>query len=372
MDASQIARRFPLIARPRPACPPLAERVREISDLARSAEHEGKLSLAAAAQNKAALIASDCGMPDLARTLCWRHAEVYLCAQSLSAQEARYALEPVVNIARLLIRDGDANGAYRLLDALVQAARTRGRAEVDGHTICFKDLITTDEEHQQLHQWLWTILLGDGTRALVAAGAWNRARSQARRHRGVGHRLLDGRQVEVLGRCLAGDPDGAYAFLGESVPAEPWEHSVASCLAALCRHLSGINDETITAAMVRNYLNLDTTAELDLFRTRLGLTALDLTEPDPALATAVMTRLLPEAASCRNGYVAREVLAHPSCRERLEPPAERILYAAVYSAGLDQGHMPTPLERELLQAAESGATTTAHFLAHKRPATGST
>nr|WTB08267.1 hypothetical protein OG546_31030 [Streptomyces antimycoticus] len=372
MDASQIAQRFPLVARPRPACPPLAERVREISELARSAEREGKLILAAAAQNKAALIASDCGMPDLARTLCWRHAEVYLCAQPLSAQEARYALEPVVNIARLLIRDGDGNGAYGLLDGLVQAARARGGAEVDGHTMSFKDLTTTEEEHHQLYQWLWTVLLGDGTRALVAAGAWDRARSHARRHRGVGQRLLDGRQVEVLGRCLAGDPAGAYAFLRESVPAEPWEHAVASCLAAFCRHLSGLDDETITATMVNSYLSLDTTADLDLFRTRLGLTALDLTEPDSALATAVATRLLREAVSCGNGYVAREVLAHPSCRERLEPSAEGILNAAVYSAGLDQGHIPTPLERELVQAAKSGATTTEHLLARKRPARGNT
>ncbi|MGW7688777.1 TetR/AcrR family transcriptional regulator [Streptomyces asiaticus] len=183
-------------SRPTPHHP----RVKEISELARSAEREGKLSLAAAAQNKAALIACDCGMPDLAHTLCWRHAEVYLCAQPLSAQEARHALEPVVNIARLLIRDGDGNGAYHLLDGLVQAARARGRAEVDGHTISFNDLTATDEEHHQLYQWLWTVLLGDGTRALVAAEAWDRARSHARRHRGAGQRLLDGRQVEVLGR----------------------------------------------------------------------------------------------------------------------------------------------------------------------------
>lgn len=122
--------------------------------------------------------------------------------------------------------------------------------------------------------------------------------------------------------------------------------------------------------MVKSYRNLDTTAGLDLFRARIGLTALDLTEPDPALATAITSRLLPEAASCRNGYVAREVLTHPSCRERLEPPAEKILDAAVSSSGLGLGHMPTPLVRDLLQAAESGATTTERLIAREQP-TGS-
>lgn len=81
MDVSQIVKRFPLVARPRPACPPLAERVREITDLAAAAERDGNVTSATVALNKAALIASDCGMPDLARALCWRHAEAVLRAQ---------------------------------------------------------------------------------------------------------------------------------------------------------------------------------------------------------------------------------------------------------------------------------------------------
>jgi hypothetical protein len=36
MKFGQIARRFPLVARPRPACPPLPERIREIGDLAQA------------------------------------------------------------------------------------------------------------------------------------------------------------------------------------------------------------------------------------------------------------------------------------------------------------------------------------------------
>lgn len=73
MHANPVTRRFPLVARPRPACPPLNERVKEVGDLATAAaEQTGTtgLSLAATAHNKAALIASDCGLADRARSLC--------------------------------------------------------------------------------------------------------------------------------------------------------------------------------------------------------------------------------------------------------------------------------------------------------------
>ncbi|WP_461013637.1 hypothetical protein [Streptomyces daliensis] len=340
--------------------------------MARSAERTAKLSLAALAQNKAALIASDCGVPDLARTLCWRHAEVFLGAQPLSAQEARYALEPVVNLARLLVRDGDGSSAYRVLEDLVHAAKSGGRAEVDGHTVRFENLTATQEDHHQLHRWLWTVLLADGIRALVTAGEWERARAQARQHRGIGTRLLDGRQVEIVGRCLAGDPADAHALLNSSVTAEPWERPVASCLAILCQHQAGKVEQTTLATMVQDYLSLDTPAELDLFRTRVGLAALDLSELDPAHTSAITDRLLTEAAGGRNGYTAREVLAHPTCRERLEPATQRALRTALSSSGLGQGHIPTYLEQDLLHAAEHSATTAQHLLAHRQTADHST
>jgi len=358
MDIGQIARRFPLVARPRPTCPPLTERVDEVDELARSAEQDGKLNLAAVAQNKAALIASDCGMPDLARSLCWRHTEIYLRAQPLSAQEARYALEPVVNIARLLIRDGDGHGAYRLLAELTQAAKAGGEVHLDGRSIRLTDLMASPEDRRQLYRWLWTILLGDGTRALVTVGEWEQARNNARQHRGVGNRLLDGRQIETLARCLGGNPEDARAFLDASDPTEPWERSVAPCLAALCQHRAGGDVYTTTATMVEGYLDLDTAAELVVFRTRLGLSALDLAEPQPAHATAITGRLLWESVRCDNGYVAREVLAHPICRERMGPSEVEILRKAVRSAGLDRGDLPTSLERKLIQAVDRSVRTT--------------
>lgn len=353
MDVGQIAQRFPLVARPRPACPPLADRVSEISNLARTAGREDELNSATAALNKAALIASDCGMPDLARTLCWRHAEVFLRALPLGAQEARYALEPLVNLARLRIRDGDGDGAYQLLDSLNRAVKSKADAVVGGHVLPFAHLTQSESDHQQVCQWLWTVLLGDGTRALVAAGQWDRAREHSEQHRGVGRRLFDGRQVEVLVRCLGGRPGKAQEYLNQSTLVEDWEHAVAVCLAALCLTAADEDPADHVETMVRRYLALDTPPELALFHTRVGLTVLDLS---PHARQAEASRhLIREATAAGDGYVARDVLAHPACRKEMSLGEHRVLSAAVDSAGLDKGDIPAPLKRVLQDATSASA-----------------
>lgn len=358
MDASQIAKRFPLVARPRPACPPLAERVREITDLAAAAERDGNVTSATVALNKAALIASDCGMPDLARALCWRHAEVFLRAQPLGAQEARYALEPLVNLARLRIRDGDGPGAYQLLDSLNRAVRSQTEAVIDGRTTSFQNLTKSAADHQQVCQWLWAVLLGEGTRALVAAGQWDRARAHTEQHRGVGQRLLDGRQVEVLARCLGGQPLEALEFLNKTTLADGWEHPVAACLAVLCLTAAGRRPVGPVQKMVKHYLELDAAPELAVFRSRVGLAVLDLSPH--ARQAEVLLRLTHEATTSGDGYVARDLLAHPVCRQEMSHDERRSLSAAVASAGLGQGHIPALLGRDLLEAVTASANVTEH------------
>lgn len=358
MDASRIAKRFPLVARPRPACPPLAERVREITDLAAAAERDGNVTSATVALNKAALIASDCGMPDLARALCWRHAEVFLRAQPLGAQEARYALEPLVNLARLRIRDGDGPGAYQLLDSLNQAVRSQTEAVIDGRTTSFQNLTKSAADHQQVCQWLWAVLLGEGTRALVAAGQWDRARAHTEQHRGVGQRLLDGRQVEVLARCLGGQPLEALEFLNKTTLAERWEHPVAACLAVLCLTAAGRRPVGPVQKMVKHYLELDAAPELAVFRSRVGLAVLDLSPH--ARQAEVLLRLTHEATTSGDGYVARDLLAHPVCRQEMSHDERRSLSAAVASAGLAQGHIPALLGRTLLDAVTASTNVTEH------------
>ncbi|MFF2213407.1 hypothetical protein [Streptomyces antibioticus] len=353
MDVSRIAQRFPLVARPRPACPPLAERVREITDLAAAAEHDGDVTPAAVALNKAALVASDCGMPDLARALCWRHAEVLLRAQPLSAQEARYALEPLVNLARLLIRDGNGPDAYELLDSLNRAVRSKTEAVIDSRAMSFQAFTKSATDHRTVCQWLWTVLLGDGTRALISSGQWDRARAHSEHHRGVGQRLFDGRQVEVLFRCLGGQPKGALEFLNETTLVDDWEHCVAAALAVLCHRAADEHPVGPIDKMVQRYVALPTDPELAVFRSRVGLTLLDLS-PQTGQAEA-LRRLTHEATTHADGYVARDVLAHPVCREELSQDERRTLSAAVAAAGLGQGHIPEPLAQALRAAASASA-----------------
>lgn len=63
-------------------------------------------------------------MPALARNICWRQAEIFLAFRSFNEATAKLALQPLINLGRLLIRDGDSTAAYRLLDALFEAVRS--------------------------------------------------------------------------------------------------------------------------------------------------------------------------------------------------------------------------------------------------------
>ncbi|MEU2725703.1 hypothetical protein [Streptomyces smyrnaeus] len=366
MDIGRIAQRFPLVARPRPACPPLTERIREISTLAEAAHHDGGLSSAATALNRAALIASDCGLPDLARNLCWRHVDIYLSAKPLSGTEARFALEPLVNLARLHIRAGDGDGAYQLLSALYDAVRRQAETTIDGRALLFQDLTEAPKDRRSVCQWLWTVLIGDGTRALVSAQRWDRAREHIALHKGVGHRLLDGRQVEIVSRCLNGDLARARHVLDDSTLSEAWETPVASCLALLCRAVEAAPTQRVTTKATADYLALEATPELAVFRARLGLTVLALS---PHRRPEVARRLVHDATLCPDGYVAREILGNTACAWEMTSQERGELIDAVTSGGLDQGSMPSCLEEALLDGVETSASAVAAHLmaARTRP-----
>ncbi len=368
----QVAQRFPLVARPRPACPPLGERVREVTGLAQAAARQDgdSLALAAIAHNKAALIASDCGLPDLARSLCWQQYDVYLRARPLPAQAAQYALEPLVNLARLLIRGGGGKDACQLLDTLYHAVRSRADAVINGRQVSFQDLTSPDEDHRTLCRWLWAVLLADGTRALASAGRWDQALAHAGQWGGIGQRLLDGRQVTVLARCLAGDPAAALALLEESTLSEPWEQPVAACLTVLCLKIGARPADDAIAAMTEHYLGLEPAPGLVVFRTRLGLTVIDLAGGGQPSAAQAVARLVGEAVAAGDGYAARDVLAHDGCRARLTGTEERALSAAVQYSGLGHAAIPARLMADLLAAVKMSEVTTARNLATPLPAHG--
>jgi hypothetical protein len=51
-------------------------------------------------------------------------------------------------------------------------------------------------------------------------------------HRGIGNRLLDGRQIMIMSLMEQGLTQQATAVLESSVPTEPWENTVAAILAS--------------------------------------------------------------------------------------------------------------------------------------------
>jgi hypothetical protein len=352
-----IARRFPLVARPRPACTPLEARVGELCTLAHSAEQENNQAAASAVFNQGALLASDVGLPDLARSWCHRHAEVYLQACPLGSW-ARYALEPLVNLARLHIRDGNGAAALQLLDTLYEAVCSRIDTVIDGLPVPAATLTSTDYEHRELRQWLWTVLLADGARALTSTGGWNDALTHLQQHNGVGQRMLDGRQVAVIALVTSGDLDGASALLSDTVPGDHRENAVTSCLTALCHRSPVEGAHQQVDAMLHHFRRLEPTSRLAIFHTRLALTIIDTAGVEHPGGREVADALIRQAIDdFRDGYVARELLAHQGCAGLLTHRQEHDLSETLDACGLGSRAMPRALQADLSAALDTSEAT---------------
>ncbi|GLY82000.1 IS630 family transposase [Actinoallomurus iriomotensis] len=173
-----IAERIPLVCRNKPPGLPLQARIAELTALTvepPGADHHQRVARASGALNFAALIASDTGLPDLAGDLCWRQHKIFTEAGALTQDIAVMALMPLVNIARLLIREGDGNAAYELLQQLYRAAQQRSATIIRDHEIDLAPLIQNHHDHRKICTELWVALLIDGARALAREGRWTEA-----------------------------------------------------------------------------------------------------------------------------------------------------------------------------------------------------
>jgi len=233
---------------------------------------------AAGVLNKAALVASDCGVPALARDLCRRQYELVAQLAPLPGWAVRLALQPVLNVPRQLIRDGHGGDAHAVLLALHQAALSRAAAVIDGMRIDFGALSSTADGHKEACTLTWTALLADGTRALAQAGRWRGAAEHAAAYRGTGTRLLDGRQAAILALLADGQPSEAAQMVEQSTVAEPWEHAVQAVFAVLCQRAARQNPVPGTATMLGTAWTLVQARDpaTAVTRTRIGLTALAL------------------------------------------------------------------------------------------------
>lgn len=359
MHADAIARRFPLVARAKPAGRALSARVWSLRLDQRErdrGEHYTRVARASEVFNVAALIASDCGMPRLARDLCWRQYDIFDSARPLPGPIAKLALQPVLNIPRQMIRDGDGQAAYAALSELLRAARTRSTAPVAGRNIDLADGTSTPEDHKAVCTMVWAAILADGTRALVQAGRWTEAAQAMATQRGVGSRLLDGRQVTVMSLLHRGHRDQAIAMVDQSTLAEPWESAVAAILRAYCRGPDGDTARDSLDAVLPQALALVKQDEPStaVFRTRVGITALDLAEPYRQPGQRLLRDAIVHQAAT-DAYAAREALSSTALRASITAEDERRLTDVVELSGLGRGFMPAELLDELMasvQAAE--------------------
>ncbi|WP_405862066.1 hypothetical protein OG407_27550 [Streptomyces sp. NBC_01515] len=359
-----IAQRFPLVARFRPACPPLPQRVRALTDLADTAVKKTDQGLASAVYNQAALIASDLGLPDLAREMCHQHAAAYLHACPLPGMSAIRGLEPVVNLARLQIRAGHGDdGRQRLLD-LYAAVGAGAGAEFEGVTVP-ADLTATAESRQEVRAWLWRVLLADGTRTLTAAGRWAEALTHIEAHRGVGKRMLDGRQVAVLAALVEGDTAQASALLAATMPGDSWEQAVTTSLSVLCRRDAGQPFDGHLADLVTTYFERKSAPGMTVFDTRLGLTILDaIGSAEAPAAHRIVDDLHRRTTDAQDGYAARENLARPLLTAIATARQVQDYHALVRACALGAGTIPEELQGKLTAALRASDRVIRRSLGH--------
>ncbi|MER5913845.1 hypothetical protein ABT124_26025 [Streptomyces sp. NPDC001982] len=345
-----IAQRFPLVARFRPACLPLPARVRALVDLADTAAAKADQGLASAVYNQAALIASDLGLPDLARKMCHQHAAAYLHACPLPSMSAIRGLEPVVNLARLQIRAGHVDdGRQRLLD-LYEAVEAGATTQFEG-VVVPADITAMAEDRQEVRAWLWRVLLADGTRTLTTTGRWAEALAHIEAYRGVGKRMLDGRQVAVLAALVTGDTARAAVLLSDTTPGDPWEQAVTGCLTVLHRHDAGQPLDGHLTDLVATYLERRAEPGMTVFDIRLGLTILEaIGSTDSPAAHRIVEDLHRRTTNAEDGCAARETLAHSLFTAIATGQQVQDCRALVRACALRAGTIPDELQAEMTTA----------------------
>jgi thiopeptide-type bacteriocin biosynthesis protein len=372
-DLDQLAKRFPLVPRPRPACPALKLRIDQVRQLASSqdepAGREQRIEQACTALNLAALIASDCGLPALAAELCERQLAVFQTADPVTGRVGIAGLQPLVNLARLDIRAGHPDRAYQALIQIAEAARHGGAVEVRGRSFTLPVGITADV----VNPWLREVLLHDGTRALAAAGHWDQAAEHAARYDDHPGRLHSARQARIIARMTGGHGEAAVALIDESIRTDPWEHAVAACLRAWAHLATGcpIPSTTVPALALARLAIQPASPDTTLSRTRLGLTAAELaTAIDPAQGHLLIP-VADDALQAGDGHAAREILSHPATMNQLPQVQHQQLRGITAAAGLGTGSVPEPLRSELLagaSAAEAGLRAALQTSADRPPA----
>ncbi|MFE0150166.1 hypothetical protein ACFWY5_23655 [Nonomuraea sp. NPDC059007] len=371
-----IAARIPLVCRTKLPGKPLAERIADLTALtveSAGADHHDLVARACGVLNISALIASDAALPGLAADLCWRQHQVFAEAGSLPRDIAVMSLMPLINLARLLIREGDGQAAYELLDRLYRAAQQRGATVIHDHDVDLSPLTHTHGDHNAVCTELWVALLIDGARALSQQGRWSEAAAAMATHRGIGNRLLDGRQLKIMALLAQDRPDEAIALIDSTLPAEPWEATVAALLRIAIRPGTTPTPQDEVEHVLTQTYGLVTAQEptTAAFRARLALTALDVAAGRCQRSGARLAAAVIDVAAT-DAYAARDVRAHPAMRSRMTGQQHQDLAAVIAAAALGTGSIPDVHLNALNEAVEHAEERLRNLLtapAHPRPTT---
>ncbi|MFB7618890.1 hypothetical protein [Kitasatospora sp. NPDC056181] len=337
--------RFPLVPRKRALARPLGHRVERLTELAKAAEVNNDLVAASGVHNLTALLAADRGLPELARTLCFSHADLYLARRPLAAEHARLALEPLVNLANLAIRQGDGSAALYVLDELARSVASGSDAVVGGQTVTLANLTVPGPAKGDVSEWLDNIRVYDGARALVRDGRWVDAYLHFKQAGGGGRRMFDGRQVGVIALTVQGHADLALKVLAEAPAEDPWEAVVASSLTVACLLLTGRPCAEQAEEMINVHRGLKSHDDMLIFDLRLALTVSDLAAAAgrPGEADRIFAGAARKTLAEPEGYSARDLLAH-SRSENLTRAEREQLAASAAAAGLGALHLSTEQE----------------------------
>lgn len=367
-----IATRFPLVSRAKPVCRPMAARIAELGDAAVRAEQaqapiQQRLVAASEVYNKSALIASDCHLPELARDMCWQQWDAFATAvggHGQSAELLKLSLQPLLNLARQLIRDRQGQEAYEILMQLFVSANNKLPTKLNGRYIPLDMANATDQERLAIRRHLWAALLADGSRALISEHRWSEALELAQKFHGVGHRLLDGRQVLIITTLLDSGPEHALELLDATQTTTPWESAVATTLRAFALDQVGMSDSAVADLLVEKCLRTIATADPSTgsFAARLAATAADLlADTHPPQSAAVASALSRFACASVDAYVAREALTSSAVLRTLTPNVRESLTTLTKASCLGTGAIPKRENEELHHHVQRAAIVINHL-----------
>ncbi|MGW0711235.1 hypothetical protein ACWD4G_35650 [Streptomyces sp. NPDC002643] len=368
----QFSRRFPLVSRSHLVYPSFAARIDEVRSCGEKSAQDGpfsdRINLACATWNLSALIASDCGLTDLATDLCLRQLRLFQAAWPVTGDTAIASLQPIVNLVRLTARTGAPQAAFQQLMNVHRATHDGGSVTVHGQAIDLTGF-TTDAALDHIQPWLHDLLLDDGTRLLVAAGQWHQAAEHATAYDEQPERLYGSRQARIVASLHTDALDTANSLIDKATITEPWEEAVAQVLHHYADHLAGRATAKgfATAAFAVQDALEPAPPHLRMFRVRLILAAIDLVpEGCEALTRPLYDTIVSDTTRAGDAYAAREILRHaaPSVSSR----SYRELEAIVCDGGLGQGTLPESVLSTMMQAVSTAEMSLVHCLAQQSAA----